>query len=280
MTNCNWLNSKLESYFCDTLTNEELSLFQSHLASCDACKQQIESFHALDPMVRRVLHRRLALAQRAAQTDTRPRVLKLAFGMAGLAAVAVALVIGMSFFQQEIPAPPIVDIPPGAQSPIGPEAVKKETTEQSGSKLLKPEDGDPVKPAPQPELDVPLANGPEFSITDAQGYTKTLESFRGTVFLFGVISSEQQGATNNFQQIYETFQANRGIRMLAVARHREDDLNTKIPLYFNNGSRLMGVEEAQYLLIDAAGKSSLKGSLSDSASMTRLKNQLNQLGIR
>ena len=280
MTNCNWLNSKLESYFCDTLTNEELSLFQSHLASCDACKQQIESFHAVDPMVRGVLQRRLALAQRAAQADSRPRVSKLAFGTAGLAAVAVVLAIGMRFFPQEIPAPPIVDIQPGVQIPIGPEEVKKDPSEQSGSKLLKPEDGEPAKLAPRPELDVPLANGPEFSIIDAQGYTTTLEAVRGRVFLFGVISSEQQGATNNFEQIYDTFQANRGIRMLAVARHREDDLDTKIPLYFNNGSRLMGVEEGQYLLIDAAGKSSLKGSLSDSASLTRLKNQLNQLGIR
>lgn len=277
MTNCNWLNSKLESYFCDTLTNEELSLFQAHLTSCDACKQQIESFHAVDPMARRVLQRRLALAQRAAQADTRPRVLKLAFGTAGLAAVAVVLVIGMRFFQQEIPAPPIVKILPGVQD-VGAVEVKKDTLPQTGR--LKPEDGEPVKTVPQPELDVPLANGPDFSITDAQGYTTTLEAFRGKVFLFGVISSEQQGATNNFQLIYDTFQSNRGIRMLAVARHREDDLDTKIPLYFNNGSRLMGVNEGQYLLIDAAGKSSLKGSLSDSASMTRLKNQLNQLGIR
>jgi Putative zinc-finger len=276
MTNCDWLNSKLESYFCDTLTDEELRRFESHLASCDACKQQIESFRSIDPMVRPVLQRRLALAQRAAQIDTRPRVLRLAFGTAGLAAAAVVLVIGVRFFQQEIPPPPALVIAP--EVPLGPDEVKKEDPQQPFRARLS--GGDSVKPAPQPELDVALANGPEFEITDAQGYTTTLEPFRGRVFLFGVISSDQQTATNNFQQIYDTFQANRGIRMLAVARHREDDLDTKIPLYFNNGSRLMGVEEGQYLLIDAAGKSSLKGSLSDSASVTRLKNQLNQLGIR
>jgi hypothetical protein len=277
MTNCDWLNSKLESYFCDNLTDEELRRFESHLASCDACKQQIESFKSLDPMVRSVMQHRLALALMATRVDTRPRVLKLAFGTAGLAAAAVVLVIGVRFFQQEFPPPPALVVAP-PEVPPGPDEVKKEDPQQPFR--ARPSGGPPVKPAPQPELDVALANGPEFSITDAQGYTTTLEAFRGKVFLFGVISSEQQGATTNFQQIYDTFQANRGIQMLAVARHREDDLNTKIPLYFNNGSRLMGVEEGQYLLIDAAGKSSLKGSLSDSASVTRLKNQLNQLGIR
>jgi hypothetical protein len=229
-------------------------------------------------MVRRVLQHRVALAQKAAQTDTRQRILKVAFGTAGLAAIAAVLIIGMKFFQQEIPEPPIVNIVPEVQQ-ADPIEVKKE----NAPPILrtKPEDGEPVKPAPQPELDVALANGPDFSITDAQGYTNTLDAARGgKVFLFGVLSSEQKTATNNFQEVYDTFQSNLGIRMLAVARHREDDLDTTIPVFFNNGSRLMGVEEGQYLLIDAAGKSSLKGSLSDPASVARLKNQLNQLGIR
>ena len=39
-------------------------------------------------------------------------------------------------------------------------------------------------------------------------------------------------------------------------------------------------EEGQFLLIDAAGKTRLEGSLADSASVARIRSQLGQLGIR
>ena len=278
MTNCDWINSKLEAYFCDTLSDDERRLFETHLTSCQACGREVESLKALDPLVHGVMQRRLALAQRPAHSNSRPRVLRVAVSALTLAAVVVLLAIGMRFLQ-ETPAPPIVGRPPEVQ-PV--ETTKKDTEQSSDPKLAKPLPADrkPLKPAPQPELDVATANGPEFAIIDAAGYTATLEMFRGRVFLFGVISSEQKAAVSNFQQVYDAFQTNRGIRMLAVARHREDEISTTIPLFFNNGSQLMGVKEGQFLLVDAMGQTSLKGSLSDPASITRLKNQLGQLGIR
>jgi hypothetical protein len=278
MTNCDWTNSKLEAYFCDTLTDEELRLFGGHLTTCEECSRQVESLKAVDPLVRGVMQRRLALAQRAVHHNGRPRVLRLGLSAVGLAAAAVLLVLGMRFLQ-ETPAPPVANHPPEVPSPIEP--VKKDALPQVDPRS-KPTDGGALKPPiSQPELDVAVANGPEFSIADAQGYLTTLETVRGTAFLFGVLSSDQKTAVTNFQQIYDSYQSDRGIRMLAVARHRQDEFRGfTFPLFFNNGSRLMGVQEGQFLLIDATGKSRLEGSLSDPASITRLKNQLMQLGIR
>lgn len=276
MTNCDWMNSKLESYFCDSLPDDERSVFETHLASCEACRREVESLKAVDPLVRGVLQLRLAMAQRPVHSNSHSRVLKGALAAMGLAAAAVLLVIGMRFFQ-ETPGPPIVNRPPEVQNPV--ESIKKDS-EQPAPKLAKPTDGSASRPISQPDLDVATPSGPEFALIDDAGYTVTLESLRGTVFLFGVVSSEQKAAVNNFQQIYDAFQTNRGIRMLAVARHRADDIPTTIPLYFNKGSRLMGVEDGQYLLADATGKTVLKGSLSDPANIARLRSQLSQIGIR
>lgn len=278
MTNCDWMNSKFEAFFCDTLTNEERRQFQMHLESCEECGRQVASLNAIDPVVLGVMRRRVALAEKAAQADTRPRVLKIALGAVGLAAASVLLVIGLRFIP-EIPAPPIVSNPPAVQQANETE-IKKDQTEPTDTRLLKPGDAPAAKPKPRPELDAPQVNGPEFAIMDAAGYTTTLETFRGKVFLFSVVSSDQKASVNNFQQIYDAFQTSREMRMLAVAHHRQDDLRATFPIWFNNGSRLMGVEEGQFLLMDAGGKPILKGSLSDPASIVSLKSQLGQLGIR
>ena len=281
MTNCDWFISKLEAYFCDGLSSEELQRCQTHLAACAECSGQVESLKDIDPLVRGVFQRRLAVARLAAQTNTRPRLLKLALAGAGMAVAAVVLGIGMMFMQRA-PAPRLVINPPEVPAPAQTE-IKKDTAKESpgNRNLAKPTEGTPAMSAPQPHLDIAAENGPEFAITDAAGYTATLETYRGRVFLFGVVSPEQKAAVVNLQRIYDTFGANRGIRILGVSRRREDTLEgATLPMFFNHGSKLLGVGDGQFLLIDADGKTRLGGSLSDPASMAQLRNQLGQLGIR
>jgi hypothetical protein len=134
--------------------------------------------------------------------------------------------------------------------------------------------------ASQPNLDSAVPDGPEFAVTDAAGYTATLDSYKGRVLLFGLVSSEHKAAVENLQQIYEAFGANPGIRILGVARRDDSFAGTTFPRYFNQGSKLMGIQEGEFLLIDAGGKSRLKGSLADAAQTARLRTQLDQLGIR
>jgi len=281
MTNCEWLNSKLEAYFCDDLVGDELRRFQTHLSSCSECRQQKDSFKQIDPLVRGVLQYRLAIAQAAVHNNGRARVFKLAITGAGTLVAALVLVaIGMRFMQ-EIPAPVVEVQPPAISSPIEPDGIKKSSSQEQNINLGKPLDGTPVQPAPQPHLDDALANGPDFAIIDAAGYTSTLENYRGRVLLFGVVSPEQKTTVSNLEQIYEAFGSNGRLAILAVARHRDNEFRgAKFPLFFNNGSRLLGAGEGEFRLLDATGKMKLEGSLADPASVLRIRNELGQLGVR
>ena len=281
MTKCEWLNSKLETYYCDELTGNDLREFQDHLASCTDCRQQLESLNQIDPLVRGVLQHRLTIAQMAARTRTgRPRVFKWALAAATTLAVAgVLLVIGVRSVQ-ESPAPPIAVHPPALQSPIETDGIKKSSAEEQNVNLGKPLDGTPVQPVPQPYLDDALPNGPEFAIADA-GQTYTLEAYRGRVLLFAVVSSDQKLAVSTLEQIYEAFGSNGRVRILGVARHRDDDFRgAKFPLFVNNGSKLLGAKAGEFRMLDATGKTKLEGSLADPASAARIKSELGQLGIR
>jgi len=279
MTNCEWFDSKLEAYFCDDLASEELQRFKAHLASCSKCREQVESLNGIDPLVRGVMQHRLAVAQMAGHANGRPRVLKLALAAGTLAAAGVFVAFGLPFLQ-EVPPPPVAVQPPGVQDPIETQE-KKDPDAPAGINLAKPNDGTPVKPVLQPHLDTALANGPDFAIIDDGGYNRTLENYRGRALLFGVVSPEQKAAVTNLDQIYEAYGSNPGIRIFAVARHRGDEFRgTKFPLVFNNGSKLLGVQEGEFILLDTTGKPILEGSLGDSVNMARIRSELGQLGIR
>ena len=110
----------------------------------------------------------------------------------------------------------------------------------------------------------------------------TLETYRGRVLLFGVVSPEQKAAVSNLQQIYDDFRFESRHSDLRRRAHAGGQISNSAdsPDAFNNGSKLLGVQEGQFLLIDAAGKTRLEGSLADPASVARIKSQLGQLGIR
>jgi hypothetical protein len=278
MTNCDWFRSKLEAYFCDSLGDEELRACQTHLSTCADCRRQVESLKGLDTEVRQVFERRLRIAQQVARADTRPRVLKVALAGAGLVVAATVLGLGLTFLQQSSnpaasPQPPSV-----VQQP--PEVVKDRSTESQKIYRAKPDDGPPAPTASQQSLDSPTPDGPDFAVTDAAGYTATLETYRGRVLLFGVVSSDQKAAVENLQKIYDAFGSNKGIGILGVLHHRDDELaGATFPRVFNHGSKLLGVQEGQFLLLDETGKPRLEGSLLDSASIARIKTQLAQLGL-
>jgi hypothetical protein len=285
MTNCEWLNSKLEAYFCDDLAGEDVRRFQAHLSLCAECRQQMDSFNQIDPLVRGVLQHRLVVAQMAVRGNGHSRGFKLVLAVAGggtLAAALVLLVIGMGSTQQQNPALPVaVQQPPAISSPIEPDGIKKNSGQEQKVNLGKPLDGPPVQPAPQPHLDDALANGPDFAVADAAGYPFTLEKYRGRALLVGVVSPDQKTAVSNLEQLYEAFGSNSRVAILAVARHRDDKFrDAKFPLFFNNGSKLLGAREGEFRLLDPTGKMKLDGSLADPASVMRIRNELGQLGIR
>ena len=277
MTNCEWLNSRLEAYFCDDLADPELQRFQQHLETCAHCRYEVESLTEIDPLMRGVLQHRMAIAHRSAQTNGRSRVLKLGLAFGSFTAALVLAVLGLKLYQ-DIPAPPVAFQPPAMEQPLEP--VKKDTDPQE-IRLSKPLAGSPVRPVPQPHLDTALANGPDFAITDGTSFIWTLDDYRGRITFFSVLTPEQQTAVNHVEQLYDQFGSNPKARIFGVQRHREDEFRgTKFPLYLNHGSRLLEVKEGQFILLDASGQPRLRGSLADPASVARIKSELAELGIR
>lgn len=282
-TNCQWCQSKLEAYFSEDLSHDERGLFQAHLASCGECSREVQALQAIDPLVKQVLNRRVAQARLAGQWNTRPRVWRVALAGSGIALAAV-LGIGMVALQPEAPVPTTVAKPPEMVQPApGPEieSPKEKTAQPSDPKLGKLDEGTSVPPAPQPELDLRPADGPDFAIIDESGEGETLETFRGRVLILGVVSSDQKEATANLQELYQAFGANPNVRIRGVAKRRDDKIEgATFPLRFNNASKLLGVQNGQFLIVDSMGSSKLKGSLSNEADVARARTQLGQLGVK
>jgi hypothetical protein len=280
-TNCQWCQSKLETYFAEELNSEDLGLFETHLASCADCAAQVQELRAIDPVVRQVFQRRLATARAAAQWNTRPRVWRLA--LAG-SAVGLAAILGIGVLvNRQAPEQQIVkqEEKPAIEQPATiaplPESPKQKPSEAPEGRA-KPGDGKTVPPAPQPELDKRPTDGPDFAIIDSNGQSSTLDDYRGRVLLIGVISSDEKEAITNLQELYRDFGLNPKVRVRAVANHRIDKIEgANLPIWFNHSSKLMGVQNGQFLLMDAAGASKVKGSLSNAADVAKARAQLGQL---
>jgi hypothetical protein len=105
----------------------------------------------------------------------------------------------------------------------------------------------------------------------------TLNDFRGRVLLFGIVSSDQKEATTTLQDLHQTYGSNPNVRILGVANHRDDKIDATFPLWFNHASRLLGCQNGQFVLVDEAGNSKLKGSLGNAADITKVRAQLGQL---
>ena len=277
MTNCEWTNSKIEAYFTDELTAEDWQRFQTHQAGCAECRQQIESLKHMDTLVRGVLQRRIAIARLASQTNTRPRVVRIMLAGMGVAVAALLLVTALPFLQQQPPAPPITTNVPAPPNLL--EDVKKDNTTQNTDRT-KPDEAKPAV-AVVPTLDPIPPDAPDFAISDAAGYTTTLETYRGRVFLFGVVSRDEKKAVAGLQEIHDALASNNAIRIVGVTRRHEENLEGgTFPVFFNHGSKLFGIGDGEFLLVDAAGTPRLKGTLSETGNVARIKTQLSQINGR
>src|SRR5262245_2481172 len=168
MTNCEWFNSKLEAYFCDNLTDEELHRFRAHLAACGDCRQEVESLQGIDAGVRQVFEHRLDVAQSAAHAPIRPRVFRLAAASAGLAVAAA--ILGLALIGSQRPsAEQAFDRPTGVPN-SSPEVVTDKVNGPAETYRAKPGDEPPAKIADQSDLDAATPDGPPFEITDPAGY--------------------------------------------------------------------------------------------------------------
>jgi len=282
--NCEWFDSQLDAYFEQSLQGGALNQFDQHRASCPDCREKLQvldrELSSADPLSRQVLHYRLAQARTAATWNAKPRVLKLAFAGSG---VALAAVIGVGLLMPGQTAPP-PQIAVETPAPVAPQPAPIPKTDKienptGGIQRAKPDAGVAANAQGVVESRPAVGDNADFAIIDAAGYSASLETYRGKVLLFAVVSADHAEAVSQLQQLYQTFGANPGLRVLGIPTRRDAKLaGATFPVFYNQGSKLLGVEAGDFLLLDTNGAAKLSGTLTE-GNAARIRSQLGQLGI-
>lgn len=260
---CQWIEKNLEALFCDGLGADETRAARAHIESCAQCSQEIEALNAIDPLVKKYFQQQMTVAR----TAVRPRsALRKSFvySAAGAAVAALLLLALMLRAPQPTmvnPAPLPVPENTVAESAAPPPVIKSESLPEI--KRAKPDEAAgpavPIHPAP---VVAPDNNAPQFVVTDPAGYSHTLDEYRGKVALIGVWSHDQQDAIANIESLYRTFAANTRLRFLGVSNERPPaPSNITFPVFYNQGSKLLGAQAGEFVVVDEAGSVALRGSL-------------------
>jgi hypothetical protein len=286
---CEWFEQNIEAFFSGNLTQEQERVAQSHLETCVTCRDQVTDIETVDPLIKRIFQFELALAQ----TSKRRRS-TLVHAVAAVAALAMVILSVMLWIPLSNPRTAPQHAAQSATAPAAREqALIVKDTEESLNDRTKPdlpseqsEDGGiPVRNSSRDSASrVPVAeNAPAFLVTDAAGYSRTLEDYRGYVLLFGVWSPDQVQTIANLDRVYRAFSTNSHVRILGIASKRAARPNgTTFPVVYNDGSRLLGATPGELMLVDASGTIRFRASLSTdpSALLKDVRTALESQGIQ
>lgn len=256
---CHWVEGNLEALFCDNLSDEESRLVLAHVENCASCQGEVQSLRAIDPLVKGHFQRELQLAGR-------PRVVHSG-RLLGLSASAVtAVVVLMLLFRTPQPGP--VVRPAGGPEPtsavsstLPPPPIKTQETGEVERAKPTLESGLPVDR--QRETPPPVTAGsPDFLVLDPAGYSHSLAEYRGRVVVVAVWNSAQPESIANFERLYKANATNAKFRFLGVSNERDrKPANTTFPVFYNQGSKLLGANPGDFVLLDENGAAELRGSL-------------------
>lgn len=264
---CEWIEKNLEALFCDSLGVEESRDARAHIESCAACGKEVAALNAIDPLVKKYFQQQMSLAGAARQAKMSVRR-SFVYGTAATAIAAVMLVAVI------LRTPPVVDT-------VNPSPASSSATESSGTaasvETPRPIKADEIAPqgrakpeaaAAAPDsvrttpMTVPDKSAPDFVVIDPAGYSSTLEDLRGYTVVIGVWTTNQPESAANLERLYKTFAANTKLRFLGVSYERQPRAaNTTFPLFYNQGSKLLGVQPGDFVLVDERGSIELRGSL-------------------
>lgn len=261
---CKWVEDHFEALLCDRLEPEQGRLVRDHVEGCSSCRGEMEALNAIDPLVKRHFQRELAAAQspRVAHTGR-----LLGVGTAALALVVILLFVVLRA-GQTTPARPAQTVtaetpvetdnqpPAPAKSPDTPTAPLERTKPANEvSKVL--DSATATRTAPSDSADVP-----DLLVTDPAGYSHRLADFRGHVVVIAVWSKASAEAIANFERLYQAHGADPKFRFLGVSNERlAKPANVTFPVFYNKGSRILGVRAGEFALVDEKGEITLRGSL-------------------
>jgi len=266
---CQWVESHLEAIFCDTLGEEENRLARAHIESCATCRSEVQALMAIDPVIKKYFQTQLAQAVRTGDAPTRGiRKFRWGFQAAALAVVAVVLVLLVRTPQaNRVPSPvPAQTAAAPAVSVDAPVVNKDKDDVVVQTERAKPAPDAPPKvtgrPASAPS--VAGANAPEFLVSDPAGYSHSIQDYRGFKVLIGVWSPSQPQSIAALERVYKTFGSDPTLRFIGVSPQRAaKPANTTFPVFSNQGSQLMGAKPGQFVLLNASGTVTLRGSLAE-----------------
>jgi hypothetical protein len=261
---CQWINKNLEALFTGALSREDQDRAQHHIDNCGPCSKELAALNSIDPLVKRYFEGELnRIRHSPPRTVAKGRLVALT--SAALAAVALLLVFTLRTSPPNFPAVPNAEraqsnasAQPAAVPPAkildgtGPQVERAKPVESTA--------GDAAQPPRV--LATSDSNAPEFLVSDPAGYSRTLDDYRGHVFVFGVLNAREADAASNLERLYKTFGTNTKFRFLAVSTDRPfKRTNTTFPIAYNRGSKLLGAVPGDFVLLDEAGTVQLRGSL-------------------
>jgi hypothetical protein len=259
---CRWIEKNLEALSCGQLELEQDRLAHAHIANCAVCRQEVEALTAVDPLVRKHFQRQLRIAQQ-------PRAAHAGRAL-GLSAAAMALVAVLLFAGLRSPRPGAVVAPvqssatlavPVAEIPAPPSVkIPDPNASVERAKPLNPpaNASDQVFHVQPPKS----GNAPDFLVMDAAGFSRRVEDFRGHFILITVWSSASPEAISNFDRLYKAYGSQAKFRFAGVSNDRlSKPANTTFPVFYNQGSKLFGLQPGEFILLDEKGGIAMRGSL-------------------
>jgi hypothetical protein len=258
---CKWIENNLEALFSGTLGREDRDCAQRHIENCGACGQEIAALNSIDPLVKRYFQSELNRVRRASpRTLAKGRL--IAVSSAALVLVCFILIFTLRTAKPEPANPPLASAKAvNSAQPLEASPSVESTREAGRAK--------PVESGPNAIPEIPRVvgtadnNAPEFMVIDPAGYSRTLNEYRGYVFVLGILKADQSDAMAAFQRLYKQFGSNPKFRFLAVSSDRRElrPAKTTFPIAYNQGSKLFGAAPGDFVLLDDVGSIHLRGSL-------------------
>src|SRR5215510_4949112 len=96
MGDCQWFNTKIEGYFCETLPPEEFEIAAEHLRSCLNCRNEVHGIRAVDPLVKELFEYRMAKARAVPAAPPKGMWLRLGFAGATVSLAGLLMFVVLS----------------------------------------------------------------------------------------------------------------------------------------------------------------------------------------
>lgn len=242
---CRWVDDNIEAYLFNDLAAHERRRLDDHRQSCPECARELESHLEVEQLVRAVYRERLASA-RARHAGSAGATWRLGPALAGVGIAAILiLTVGLPV---RTPGPDPTNMA-GNREP--------DKTDDVSIERAKPEEApdgvrDPVPAVPPPDR-------PEFSLEDRAGYLLSLDDFRGSALIIGVLGENDIDA---FRETYEQFRGIDSVRFIGVPLD-PGDAPVGLPTMRNRGNSVLDTPPGGFVLVGPDGSVDGRGRVSD-----------------